>query len=65
MPLLLIHGTGDTQVLAWQSENIAGAAGENARLLLVEGAEHGMARYLEPDTFDEALLGFFENALCP
>ena len=65
VPLLLIHGTGDTQVLAWQSEDIAGAAGENALLLLVEGAEHGMARYLEPDTYDEALLGFFENALCP
>ena len=65
VPLLLIHGTGDTQVLAWQSEDIAQAAGENAQLLLVEGAEHGMARYLEPDAYYDALLGFFEHALCP
>lgn len=65
VPLLLIHGTGDTQVLAWQSEDIAGAAGDNARLLLVEGAGHGMARYLEPDAYYDALLGFFEEALCP
>lgn len=63
VPLLLIHGTGDTQVLAWQSEALAEAAGENAQLLLVEGAEHGMARYLEPDTYYDALLGFFEEAL--
>ena len=65
VPLLLIHGTGDTQVLAWQSEDIAQAAGENAQLLLVEGAEHGMARYLEPDAYYDALLGFFEHALRP
>ena len=65
VPLLLIHGTGDTQVLAWQSEDIAQAAGENAQLLLVEGAEHGMARYLEPDAYYDALLGFFEHALSP
>lgn len=63
VPLLLIHGTGDTQVLAWQSEELAEAAGENAQMLLVEGAEHGMARYLEPDTYYDALLGFFEEAL--
>lgn len=63
VPLLLIHGTGDTQVLAWQSEALAEAAGENAHLLLVEGAEHGMARYLEPDTYYDALLGFFEETL--
>ena len=65
VPLLLIHGTGDTQVLAWQSEDIAQAARENAQLLLVEGAEHGMARYLEPDVYYDALLGFFEHALRP
>ena len=63
VPLLLIHGTGNTQVLAWQSEALAEAAGENAQLLLVEGAEHGMARYLEPDAYHDALLGFFEAAL--
>lgn len=61
--LLLIHGTGDAQVLAWQSEDIAHAAGENAQLLFVEGAGHGMARFLEPEAYYDALLGFFEEAL--
>ncbi|MGN0773731.1 MAG: alpha/beta hydrolase [Candidatus Ventricola sp.] len=59
VPLLLIHGTGDADVLAWQSEDIAQAAGENAQLLLVEGAGHGMARCLEPQTYYDALLDFF------
>lgn len=65
IPLLLIHGTGDAQVLAYQSEDIVRAAGENARLLLMEGAGHGMARFLEMNTYYDALLSFFEQALCP
>ena len=63
VPLLLIHGTGDADVLAWQSEALAEAAGKNAELLLVEGASHGMARCLEPKTVEDALLDFFERAL--
>jgi len=60
-PLLLIHGTGDEDVLAWQSEDIALAAGENAQLLLVEGAAHGMARFLEPERYYDALMRFFDD----
>jgi len=62
-PLLVIHGTGDTDVPAWQGEDIARAAGENAQLCLIEGAAHGRARFAEPQAFYEALLGFFEEAL--
>ena len=62
VPLLLIHGTGDEEVLAWQSEDIAAAVGESAQLLLIEGAAHGMARYLEPETYYGTLLDFFHQA---
>lgn len=62
-PLLIIHGTGDQDVPAWQSEDIALAAGENARLLFVEGAGHGLSRHLEPETYYEELLRFFDEAL--
>lgn len=58
-PLLLIHGTGDQQVPAWNSEDIALAAGDRAKLLLIEGAGHGLSRYLEPDTYYDALLAFY------
>ena len=62
-PLLVIHGTGDGDVPAWQGEDIARAAGENAQLLFIEGAAHGRARFAEPQAFYDALLGFFEKAL--
>lgn len=63
LPLLLVHGTGDEEAPAWHGEDIAAAAGENARLLLVEGAGHGMARYVDEAAYYEALLGFFDAAV--
>jgi len=63
MPLLLIHGTGDNQVPAWNSEDIVLAAGKNAQLLFAEGAQHGMARYADSQKIYKALLGFFEESL--
>ncbi len=63
VPMLLIHGTGDQEVPAWQSEDIALAAGESARLLYIEGAGHGLARYVEPQTYYDALLSFYKQAL--
>ena len=59
IPLLLISGTFDSEVPAWHSEDIASAA-PDARLLLVEGASHGMARYVEPDTYFGAMIGLFD-----
>ncbi|MBQ7825825.1 MAG: prolyl oligopeptidase family serine peptidase [Clostridia bacterium] len=63
LPLLLIHGTGDEDVPAWHSEDIALAAGEKAELYFAEGAGHGMARYLEAQEYSEVLLGFFAEAV--
>ena len=63
IPLLLIHGTGDQDVPAWQSEDIALAAGEHAQLLYVEGAGHGLSRYVDPEMYYDSLLLFYESAL--
>ena len=57
--LLLISGTFDSEVPAWHSEDIASAAPDE-RLLLVEGASHGMARYVEPDAYYGAMIGLFD-----
>jgi len=62
LPLLLIHGTGDADVPAWHSEDLA-AAGKDARLLFVEGAGHGMARYADSERYYENLLRFFRESL--
>ena len=60
LPLLLLHGTFDSEVPAWQAEDVAHAA-KDAHLLPVEGAAHGMARYVEPDAYYDALIGFIEQ----
>ena len=62
VPLLVMHGTGDQDVPAWHSEDIALAVGENAELYYVEGAGHGMARYVDPKGYYDALIGFFDRA---
>ena len=61
-PMLLIHGTGDQEVPAWNSEDIAKAAA-NAQLLYIEGAGHGQARYLDETLYYDTLFSFYENAL--
>ena len=63
LPLMVIHGTGDRDVPAWHGEDIAIAAGENAQLYFAEGAGHGMARFLEPEMYQETLLGFYHSAI--
>ena len=63
IPLLLLHGTGDQDVPAWYSEDIAAAAGGQAELFFAEGAAHGMARHAQPQAYYDALLGFFCDAL--
>lgn len=61
LPLLVIHGTGDKEVPAWHGEDVAHAAGENAQLYFVEGAAHGMARFLEPQEYQRTLLAFYAH----
>lgn len=61
VPILLIHGTGDEIVPAWQSEDLAAACG--GELLLIEGAAHGMARFVDYAKYEGTLLAFYQKAL--
>ena len=63
VPLLLIHGTGDQTVPAWNSEDIVAACPENALLLFVEGAGHGQSRFLDEALYYDTLLDFYTRAL--
>lgn len=63
IPLLLMHGTGDEDIPAWHSEDLAQAAGESAALFFAEGAACGMARFAQPDAYYETLLSFYRDAL--
>lgn len=61
VPLLFIHGTLDGDVSPVDSEDAAHAA-QDARLLLVEGASHGMARYVDPQGYYGAVRALFDAA---
>ena len=61
VPMLFLHGTGDEVNPAYISLDLAEAA--HASVQFVEGAPHGMARYLEPETYYKALIGFFDEAV--
>ena len=60
IPLLFIHGTLDSEAPAYHSEDAAAAA-NGGELLLVEGAAHGMARYVNPDAYYGAVLTLLEK----
>lgn len=62
LPLMLLHGTGDSDVPAWHSEDLT-KAGKNAQLFFAEGAAHGMARYAQAEAYYAALMRFFEKAI--
>ena len=61
VPMLFLHGTGDEVNPAYISLDLAEAA--HAAVQFVEGAPHGMARYLDPDAYYKALIGFFDRAV--
>ena len=55
LPVLIVHGTGDTFISVDSSRSLAATLGERARLVEIEGAQHGIAvpddpQYLDPQT---------------
>jgi len=55
LPVLIVHGTGDTFIPVESSRGLADCLGERAQLVEIEGAQHGIAvpedpKYLDPQT---------------
>ena len=63
IPVLLIYGTSDEDTPAWYGEELLAAAKDNVRLLLIEGAVHGMARHGDPKTYYDEVLAYCSAAL--
>ena len=63
VPTLLFAGTLDEQSPAYVAQDIAAAMGSRAEVCLIEGATHGMARYVDPEQYYDALLAFFREQL--
>lgn len=59
VPVLLIHGASDSNLLAVNSEQIARAAPDHVQLWLVAGAEHTGAYATQPEEFEKRVVGWF------
>jgi hypothetical protein len=58
VPVLLIAGTRDVDILSHHSEELA-RVDRNAQLWMVEGATHGGAWEVNPELFERRVIGFF------
>ena len=63
VPTLLFAGTLDEQSPAYLAQDIADAMSGRAQVCFIEGATHGMARYVDPEQYYDALLTFFREQL--
>lgn len=60
-PILFVHGTGDSFVPAEMTEANYEACKAYKKLLLVEGANHGMSYVTDPEAYEQAVLEFWEE----
>lgn len=60
LPILFIHGKGDTFVYPEMSERLY-AAHPNGELLMIDDAAHGQAMYFAPDTYFMSVFGFIDR----
>ena len=58
IPVYLVHGSGDTFIPSFMSENIHEANREDSHLLLIEGADHGMSFMTSPEKYKEYVGAF-------
>lgn len=62
IPLLLIHGRADSFVPTYMSEQLYSAAICDKRLLLIDGAGHGVSYCVAPGIYQEAVRELIERA---
>ena len=63
VPILLIHGTGDAFVPYEMSLEIRNANPDKIRLLLVQGAPHGISYLVDQNAYEKAALTFVKENL--
>lgn len=61
VPVLFIHGSDDKFVPVEMTYENYKACSKEKRLLIVPGAGHGMSCYVEPESYEKAVRGFWEE----
>ena len=61
VPMLLIHGTGDTFVPTRMAKELRDKAGGKAELMLIDGANHGEGYVMEKNLYQQRLQKFLNG----
>lgn len=61
VPILLIHGTSDTNIPPGESESLHALNESGTKLWLVHGAEHLNAREMDPPLYSRTVLAWFRE----
>ncbi|MBT3339223.1 MAG: prolyl oligopeptidase family serine peptidase [Anaerolineae bacterium] len=62
-PIMITHGTEDKWINVSAAEMLYANAGPNAELWIFEDAHHVESMFIDPFTYQERMVAFFENAL--
>ncbi|RJE88759.1 alpha/beta hydrolase [Paenibacillus sp. 1011MAR3C5] len=60
-PILFIHGDTDLFVPTAMVNELYEQGPEQKELLIIPGAGHGLARHIDPETYDRAVIGFIKK----
>lgn len=63
VPILFIHGTGDDFVPCYMSQVCYDACTMKKKILLVEGAGHGLSHCVDSKSYTEAVEAFLDNTV--
>ena len=61
IPILIMHGTGDTFVVPTHARRLRDAAGRNVGFEMFDGADHSQVPVAGGDDYDQALVDFFSQ----
>ncbi len=61
VPVLLIHGTEDSFVPVWMSQENYDACASPKELLLVPGADHGVSYLIDTETYEARVKAFWKK----
>lgn len=63
VPILFIHGDEDGFVLPYMGDELYSSYTGPKEKLIIEGADHGAARYVNPTLYYETLFNFIDDAI--
>lgn len=61
VPIIFIHGSKDDFVPVWMSEQNYKACASDKQLLIIDGADHAEAYYVDKEAYEKAIIAFIDK----